>query len=131
MSAKIQLSEKQQSVVSFEDRPIYVKASAGSGKTRVLTERVRSLLDKTKKQILALTFTHKAGEEIKERLNGIDMLNKRIFIGTFHGFCQKALENHGYLISLEKMPHIFENENDRLDLIEQAINLTPSYGKYL
>ena len=127
MSVKIELSETQKSIVNLGDRPICVKASAGSGKTRVLTERVRYLLNKTKKQILALTFTHKAGEEVKERLNGISMLDKRVFVGTFHGFCQKALKNHGYLIGLEKMPHIFENENDRLELIEQAINLTPSY----
>ncbi len=127
MSAKIELSETQKSIVNLEDKPICVKASAGSGKTRVLTERVRILLDKTKKQILALTFTHKAGEEVKERLNGISTLDKRVFVGTFHGFCQKTLRNHGYLIGLEKMPHIFENENDRLELIEQAINLTPSY----
>ena len=121
------MSEKQKNIVNFEDKPICVKASAGSGKTRILTERVRFLLNKTKKQILALTFTHKAGEEIKERLNGISMLDKRVFVGTFHGFCQKALKNHGYLIGLKKMPHIFENENDRLELIEQAVNLTPSY----
>ena len=127
MSVEIELSTTQRNIVNFEDKSICVKASAGSGKTRVLTERVRTLLNKTKKQILALTFTHKAGEEVKERLNSISTLDKRVFIGTFHGFCQKALKNHGYLIGLEKMPHIFENENDRLELIEQAINLTPSY----
>ena len=126
MSAKMELSEKQKSIINLEDKPIYVKASAGSGKTRILTERIRSLLDKTKKKILALTFTNKAGEEVKERLNGISSLDKRVFVGTFHGFCQRTLENHGYLIGLKKM-HIFENENDRLELIEQAINLTPSY----
>jgi len=119
MSPKVNLSSKQQHIVDIEDGPIYVKASAGSGKTRVLTERIRHLLGKTKRKILALTFTNKAGEEIKERL----------FIGTFHSFCEYVLENHGNLIGLSKMPHIFENEIDRLELIGQAIEQTPSYAK--
>jgi DNA helicase-2/ATP-dependent DNA helicase PcrA len=52
----------------------------------------------------------------------------RVFVGTFHGFCQSILENHGNLIGLSKMPHIFEDEADRLELIEQAIQQTPSYA---
>ena len=129
MSPKVILSPKQQDIVHIEDGPIYVKASAGSGKTRVLTERIRHLLGKTKRNILALTFTNKAGEEIKERLKDIPELKERLFIGTFHSFCEYVLENHGNLIGLSKMPHIFENEIDRLELIGQAIEQTPSYAK--
>ncbi len=131
MTTTIELSEKQQKIVYAENGPIYVKASAGSGKTRVLTERVRYLLTKTNKKVLALTFTNKAGEEIKERLSDISEIEKRVFVGTFHRFCQTMLENHGNLIGLAKMPHIFEDETDRLELIGQAIKQTPSYaGKY-
>ncbi len=129
MSPTVNLSSKQQHIVDIEDGPIYVKASAGSGKTRVLTERIRHLLGKTKRKILALTFTNKAGEEIKERLKDIPELKERLFIGTFHSFCEYVLENHGNLIGLSKMPHIFENEIDRLELIGQAIEQTPSYAK--
>ena len=128
MSPKATLSPKQEEIVFAEDGSIYVKASAGSGKTRVLTERIRYLLGKTKKRILALTFTNKAGEEIRQRLNDITELESRLFIGTFHGFCQHVLENHGALIGLSKMPHIFEEEADRLEFIEQAIEQTPSYA---
>ena len=131
MTTTIELSEKQEKIVYAENGPIYVKASAGSGKTRVLTERVRYLLTKTNKKVLALTFTNKAGEEIKERLNDISEIEKRVFVGTFHSFCQTMLENHGKLIGLVKMPHIFEDEIDRLELVGQAIKQTPSYaGKY-
>jgi DNA helicase-2/ATP-dependent DNA helicase PcrA len=131
MTTIIDLSEKQKKIVYAETGPIYVKASAGSGKTRVLTERVRYLLTKTNKKVLALTFTNKAGKEIEERLNNISEIEKRIFVGTFHGFCQSILENHGNLIGHAKMPHIFEDETDRLELIGQAIKQTPSYaGKY-
>ena len=49
MTIEINLSEKQKKIVHAEDGPIYVKASAGSGKTRVLTERVRYLINKSKK----------------------------------------------------------------------------------
>ena len=131
MTTRIELSEKQKGIVFAENGPIYVKASAGSGKTRVLTERVRYLLGKTNKKVLALTFTNKAGEEIKERLSDISEIEKRVFVGTFHGFCQSILENNGNLIGLAKMPHIFEDETDRLELVGQAIKQTPSYaGKY-
>jgi len=128
MTPHIDLSPKQEKIVFAENGAIYVKASAGSGKTRVLTERVRYLLSKTNKKILALTFTNKAGAEIKERLSDISEIEKRVFVGTFHGFCQTILENHGHLIGFTKMPHIFEEEADRLELIEQAINQTPSYA---
>jgi len=128
MTNRIELSAKQKKVVFAENGAIYVRASAGSGKTRVLTERVRHLLGKTNKKVLALTFTNKAGDEIKERLSDIPQIDNRVFIGTFHGFCQSLLENHGHLIGYSQMPHIFEDEADRLELIEQAINQTPSYA---
>ncbi|NQU63731.1 MAG: ATP-dependent helicase, partial [SAR324 cluster bacterium] len=128
MTARIELSEKQEKIVYAENNAIYVKASAGSGKTRVLTQRVRYLLGQTKKKVLALTFTNKAGEEIKERLSDIAQIENRVFVGTFHGFCQSMLENHGNMIGLPKMPHIFEDEIDRLELVDQAIKQTPSYA---
>jgi DNA helicase II / ATP-dependent DNA helicase PcrA len=131
MTNTIELSERQKEIVYAENGPIYIKASAGSGKTRVLTERVRYLLKQTKKRILALTFTNKAGEEIKERLSDISEIEGRIFVGTFHSFCQTILENHGNLIGLTTIPHIFEDETDRLELVGQAIKQIPSYaGKY-
>ena len=127
METSVKLSEKQKEIVFAQNGPIYVKASAGSGKTRILTERVRwYLLQKTKGKVLALTFTNKAGKELKKRLSDIPTLEQRTFIGTFHAFCQKILENHGYLIGLKKMPHIFEHESDRLDIIKQALGVTPS-----
>lgn len=121
---KINLSEKQKAIVYADNIAIYVKASAGSGKTRVLTERIRHLLSQTNKKILALTFTNKAGQEIKQRLENIADIHKHVVIGTFHSFCQSILENHGHLINLAKMPHIFENEADRLELVAEAIQQT-------
>ncbi len=123
------LSEKQKEIVYADDGAIYVEASAGSGKTRVITERIRYLLTKTKKQILALTFTNKAGQEIKDRLrdSNIENVDERLFVGTFHKFCQYVLEHHGSAIGLSPMPHIFEESKDRLELMAQAIEQVPLY----
>jgi len=123
---RITLSLKQQEIVSFGSGAILVKASAGSGKTRVLTERIKRLIHKTRRKILAITFTNKAGEEMNERLGSLDRIKNRLFIGTFHSFCQQVLENHGQTIGYKNMPHIFE-ESDRLKLIEQTIQQTPSF----
>lgn len=124
---KINLSEKQKQIVEYKNSPLCVLASAGSGKTRVLTQRVKFLLEQTKKKVLALTFTNKAAEEIRERLEeDIDTQN-RLFVGTMHGFCQYVLENHGNSIGYSTMPHIFEDDRDRLELIVQAIEQVPSY----
>ncbi|MFH1898474.1 MAG: ATP-dependent helicase [Candidatus Desantisbacteria bacterium] len=127
MSDKINLSPNQEKIVYYNNGAILVKAGAGSGKTRVLTERIKFLINKTKRKILAITFTNKAGEEIKDRLSDISELKNRLFVGTFHGFCEQVLQNHGKSIGFAIMPHIFEDEADRLKLIEQAIELTPSY----
>ena len=123
----INLSEKQKEIVEYENSPICVEASAGSGKTRVLTQRIKFLLSQTKKKVLALTFTNKAAEEIKERLEEDTNIQNRLFVGTFHGFCQYVLENHGSSIGFSKMPHIFEDDKDRLELIVQAIEQVPTY----
>lgn len=123
----INLSDKQKEIVEYKNSPICVEASAGSGKTRVLTQRIKFLLNQTKKKVLALTFTNKAGEEIKERLEKDIDINNRLFVGTFHGFCQYVLENHGSSIGFSKMPHIFEDDKDRLELIAQAIEQVPTY----
>ena len=128
MTTQVELSEKQKNIVYAPSGALYVKAGVGSGKTRVLTERVRYLLNETKKKVLVLTFTSKAAEEIRERLSDISEINSRAFLGTFHGFCQNILENHGGLIGLSKMPHIFEDVTDRLELVERAIKQTPSYA---
>lgn len=127
----IKLSENQEVAVSHKDGALLVKASAGSGKTRVLTERIKRLLNISKKKILAITFTNMAGDEMRQRLGDSEKVKSQVFIGTFHGFCQQVLEMRGNLIGLPKTPQIFEKESDRLSLIEQAIELTPSYySKY-
>ena len=123
----IVLSAKQQEIVNFTDGALLVKASAGSGKTRVLTERVKNLAEKTRRKILAITFTNKACEEIKNRIKeqNPDLL-KKVDVFTFHGFCNSVLERHGSYIGYAKLPEIISSQEEIYTLMEEAVKATPT-----
>jgi DNA helicase-2/ATP-dependent DNA helicase PcrA len=123
----IKLSPKQQEAVDYIHGALLVEASAGSGKTRVLTERIKKLLSITRRKVLAITFTNKAGQEMQERLEDVDDWKNRTFIGTIHGFCQHVIEQRSNLFGFSTPPQIFEDEADRLSLLEQALSNTPTY----
>ncbi len=125
--SQINLSAKQRNIVELNQGAFLVLASAGSGKTRVLTERIKRLSESTQAKILAITFTNKAAVEIKERLGTSDKINKNVFVGTFHSFCQSILELRFKLLGYNKMPHIFEDDADRIELIKEAIESIPYF----
>ena len=129
---EIILSDKQQKIVDFRDGALLVKASAGSGKTRVLTERVKKLAEGTRRKILAITFTNKACEEIKNRIKeyNTDLL-KKVDVFTFHGFCNSVLERHGSYIGYAKLPEIISSQEEIYALMEEAVKATPTiFAKY-
>ena len=79
----IRLSQQQKLVVEHGEGPLLVVAGPGSGKTRVLTERIRRLLSQPGHyRILALTFTNKAANEMKERLEDLGDARQRAAITT-------------------------------------------------
>lgn len=127
------LSDEQAKITFYKDGEgaVLVEASAGSGKTRVLTERVRYLLTEKKNKyfsVLCLTFTNKAADEMRERLEGIDRLKDRAFVGNFHDFClQKILRPRRNLIGLQELPHIFENREDLKKILEQTFLENPIF----
>ncbi|MCY4460244.1 MAG: ATP-dependent helicase [Albidovulum sp.] len=117
------LSNKQREIV---EQPIQgsirVLASAGSGKTRVLTERIRFILSNLKKDgVIALTFTNKAAAEMKERLTQSGSDEKRIWVGTIHSVAQRILEQYGHTIGLPPNVQIFERDNDRMEVFLEAL----------
>lgn len=91
------LSERQKEAVMHKEGPCLVLAGAGSGKTRVLTERIVNLINigVRPQNILAITFTNKAAREMRERVSrSIGSDADKIFIGTFHSFGLKVLREN-------------------------------------
>ena len=91
------LNSKQMEAVNHKAGPCLVLAGAGSGKTRVLTERIIKLIDDgvSPYNILAITFTNKAAKEMRERIEAkIDTISDSIFIGTFHSFGLRILRKN-------------------------------------
>src|SRR5665213_10001 len=103
-SPGIQLNPEQRAAVHHGDGPLVVVAGAGTGKTRVITERIRNLLETqpelTGKEILGLTFTDKAAAEMKHRVVAAardrgELETDRaeaVTLSTFHAFCNALLQ---------------------------------------
>jgi DNA helicase-2/ATP-dependent DNA helicase PcrA len=93
------LSPTQRKAVDWGDGAALVLAGPGVGKTTVLTTRVARILDETPKKnfrVLALTFTTKAGDEMRTRIEQlVPGMNERVSVGTFHSFCAQVLRQHG------------------------------------
>lgn len=90
------LNKKQQEVVNTIDKNIFLVAPAGTGKTRVLSERVYNIINKglvKEEEILCITFTNKAAKEMKERIEQKLGGSTKCTIKTFHSFCLEVIRN--------------------------------------
>lgn len=101
---EIGLNDQQKKAVEFGEGPLLIIAGAGTGKTTVITERIKNLI-KNKKidpdKILALTFTEKAAQEMIERVDRIMPYGyTEMWISTFHSFCDNILKEDAYQIGL-------------------------------
>ena len=120
------LNEAQKKAVTNASQNCLVVTGAGSGKTRVLTQRIIWLISQknySPLSILAVTFTNKAANEIKSRLSESLNLNiQNLWVGTFHGICYRILRQHFLAAKLDKNFQIIDSE-DQIRLIKRILKL--------
>lgn len=119
--AEKKYTKSQKMAIEWNDGPVIVLAGPGSGKTAVLTERIKRILLNSQDQsfrVLALTFTNKAAAEMSARiLDGNQENDHRLFIGTFHSFCSEVLRNHGTYVGINSNFEIYSSDDDINDII--------------
>ncbi len=111
------LNDMQQQACEHVDGPLLILAGAGSGKTRVITHRVAYLIDQegvNPLNILAITFTNKAAQEMRERVNlivgdGAD----RVWVSTFHSLCVRILRRYADRLGYGKSFDIYDADDQK------------------
>ena len=107
----LKLNDAQRRAITHGEGPLLVIAGAGTGKTRVITERIRHLLQSDEtlsgENILGLTFTKKAAGEMKARVvKATGKRGKEVTLATFHSFCETLLKEAGAnRVALEQVDH--------------------------
>lgn len=109
---KNSLNEEQLKALTSIEGQYLVIAGAGSGKTRTIIYRTAFLLEQgiKEEEILMVTFTRKAADEMKSRLEDLLERDIKVEIGTFHSFCMKLMRKNRKLFNLEKIVVIDEKE---------------------
>jgi DNA helicase-2/ATP-dependent DNA helicase PcrA len=108
------LNPPQQEAVQHGDGPLLILAGPGSGKTRVITHRIAWLLGRgvPDHQILALTFTNKAADEMKRRV-ALLAPGSSVWLSTFHRFCARLLRQYAPLVGLSESYTIYDTEDSQ------------------
>ena len=123
---RIGLNPEQRAAVEHGDGPLLVLAGAGTGKTRVLVQRIVRLVETGAEpwSILAVTFTNKAAGEMKARLrNELGGAADSMWVGTFHSTCARLLRRHGEAVGLTKSFVIFDDD-DQMKMVERMLKET-------
>ncbi len=118
------LNPEQRAAVTLPNEHALILAGAGSGKTRVLTTRIAWLLQSgqvTPGGVMAVTFTNKAAKEMMTRLSAMLPVNVRgMWIGTFHGLCNRFLRAHYKMANLPQSFQILDTQ-DQLSAIKRLM----------
>src|ERR1051326_426289 len=120
----LQLNEQQREAVLHTQGALLILAGAGSGKTRVIAHRIAYLVSEGRcdpDRLLAVTFTNKAAEEMRTRVEallGVDC--RRMWISTFHALCARLLRREAPHIGLSRDFVIYDS-TDQLTVMKQAL----------
>ncbi len=124
MSIYESLNEKQYEAVCFTEGPLLILAGAGSGKTRVLTHRIAYLIEEkgiNPWNIMAITFTNKAAQEMRERVDQIvGFGSESIWVATFHSTCVRILRRHIEMLGYDTNFTIYDSD-DQKTLMKQVL----------
>jgi DNA helicase II / ATP-dependent DNA helicase PcrA len=119
------LSEIQREAAEWESTAVLALAGPGSGKTRVLTCRIARILELSPDQnfrVLGLTFTNKAADEMRSRLESMFQgKQSRLFLGTFHSFCADVLRQHGAHLGIQPNFQIYSDDLDLQAILGDAV----------
>jgi DNA helicase-2/ATP-dependent DNA helicase PcrA len=124
------LNPEQRAAVVHTGSPLLILAGAGSGKTRVITTKIAYLVDRcgiNPRSILAVTFTNKAAQEMKQRVLAIVPHADDVMVRTFHSFGAWFLRRNAALAGLEPSFTIFD-EDDSLSLLKSILGKTEDRG---
>ncbi|MCV3733783.1 ATP-dependent helicase [Mycoplasma enhydrae] len=120
------LNVQQRQAVEYNDGPLRIIAGAGSGKTRVLTHKIAYLIEKLNinpARILALTFSNKAANEMKQRVSSmLDNPGQLPLISTFHAICARILRQEIHLLG-------YNNDFQIVDELDQKAILKSVYNE--
>jgi len=123
----VKLDDSQAEAAAWSQGPLLVDAGPGTGKTRTLVHRVGGLLDQgaPSSSILALTFSNKAAEEMRERLSAAHAdASIQMWVGTFHAFGLELLTKHAALIERTEKMHVLDQDGS-LALLEDNLDRLP------
>ena len=131
----LQLNSQQKAAVTYIRGPLLIIAGAGTGKTTVITERIKWLIEKGHAQpgqILALTFTEKAAREMEERVDQVLPLGYvQTWIATFHSFCERILRQEAFHLQLNPDFRILTEAQSYLFLKNHLFELPLDYYRPL
>ena len=124
------LNQEQKSAVLFNDNHQIILAGAGSGKTRTLTHKIAYLCDQKVPghSIVAITFTNKAANEMKDRIATLIGQSSGVLACTFHSLCNRILRTYYTKVNLESNFTIYD-EKDQIKVIEKILENYPD-SKY-
>ena len=118
------LNPEQKAAVTHLNGPLLILAGAGSGKTRVITYRIAYMMQKhnvAPSSILAITFTNKAANEMRQRIEGlVGDRSKYIWCGTFHSIFARLLRRHAELLGYSQNFSIIDSD-DQLKLVKDSM----------